>query len=159
MTVPRTTELPSPDGPTTARGLLVRGRFGRRREAWRAHLPLALTAGIFLGAIRLWPASWNWFSVCLWSRWTGLPCPFCGLTRSLGALAHGDWGGGLAQAPLSGVLLAAALLTLIWHGTGLMLGRRLTVGPRLQGVVSGLPGVLIFLILANWIYRLTLGLN
>jgi hypothetical protein len=127
------------------------------REVWRAHLPLALTAGIFLGAIRLWPATWGGLSVCLWSRLTGVPCPFCGFTRALQALAHGDWGSGLAEAPLSGVLLMAAALALLWHGAGLLFGVRLSLGPRLKGVGSRLPGLLILIVLANWFYRLALG--
>ena len=74
-------------------------------------------------------------------------------------MAHGDWGSGLANAPLSGVLLSAAVLALIWHGAGLLLGVRISLGPRLRPAASSLPGLLIFMILANWLYRLALGLH
>ena len=110
-------------------------RPGKYREVLRAHLPVALTAGIFLGAIRLWPAGPGWFSICLWSRLTGSPCPFCGFTRSLSAMAHGDWGSGLANAPLSGVLFVGG-----GAGPDLAWGRTVAGGQDIIGVAAQAGG-------------------
>lgn len=30
-------------------------------------------------------------TLCFFRTWTGYPCPFCGLTRALGAAMRGDW--------------------------------------------------------------------
>ena len=49
-------------------------------------------------------------------RWlTSMPCPFCGITRGLCALARGDWGVALTLHPLSPLAFAALLaVTLGW---------------------------------------------
>jgi hypothetical protein len=59
------------------------------------------------------------FSVSLWPcplrHFTGIPCPTCGMTRSLLALAQGDWSASLSY-HLFGVVLVGglALMTLHW---------------------------------------------
>jgi hypothetical protein len=50
------------------------------------------------------------FEVCGFHWLTGLPCPLCGMTRALAALAGGHWNEALAFHALSP--LAAALLLL-----------------------------------------------
>jgi len=47
--------------------------------------------------------------LCPFKLATGLSCPFCGTTRSFGALVQGDFFGSLAYNP-SGLLLSTALL-------------------------------------------------
>jgi hypothetical protein len=49
------------------------------------------------------------FSICQFRRLTGLPCPTCGVTRSLSMLAKGDWQCAVTYHPL-GPLVAAVLL-------------------------------------------------
>jgi hypothetical protein len=46
---------------------------------------------------------------------TSLPCPFCGLTRGLCALAKGDWGGAVELHALS-PLVMALLTGALWPG-------------------------------------------
>jgi len=57
------------------------------------------------------------FSICQFRRLTGLPCPTCGVTRSLAMLAKGEWRRAVAYHPM-GPLVAAALcggwLYLLW---------------------------------------------
>jgi len=50
--------------------------------------------------------------LCPLRRWTGIPCAFCGMTRSVVALVHGDVGSSLALNP-GGVLLVAAAVALL----------------------------------------------
>src|ERR1051325_10531854 len=45
--------------------------------------------------------AWNLF---------GVPCPFCGMTRSFVCLGHGDLGASLAYHPLDPALFAATLV-------------------------------------------------
>ena len=47
--------------------------------------------------------------LCPFKLATGHPCPFCGTTRSFGALVQGDFFGSLAYNP-SGLLLSTGLL-------------------------------------------------
>ena len=51
--------------------------------------------------------------LCGFHRLTHLPCPLCGLTRSLFALAKGHWGEALGLHALSPLALAM-LLAAIW---------------------------------------------
>jgi hypothetical protein len=48
------------------------------------------------------------FDVCALKVLTGIPCPTCGLTRSLCHALRGDWSASLGYHP-AGILLAAAL--------------------------------------------------
>ena len=55
-------------------------------------------------------------TLCPFRLVTGLPCPFCGMTRSLLALGQGDLGVSVRLHPLGPVLLVAALVGLWWFG-------------------------------------------
>jgi hypothetical protein len=54
--------------------------------------------------------------LCPLRRVTGVPCPFCGATRSVGAAIQGDLGASLALNPV-GILLvvAAVVLVVAWR--------------------------------------------
>jgi Protein of unknown function (DUF2752) len=54
--------------------------------------------------------------LCPLRRLTGVPCPFCGMTRSVTALVHGDLGASLALNP-GGILVVAlaAVLLVLWR--------------------------------------------
>lgn len=82
---------------------------------WLAVTPGRAAALVLLGAALLPPA---WLAagppLCPFRALTGLPCPGCGLTRSLVALAHGDLAASLFFHPL-GLLLALALVALALH--------------------------------------------
>jgi hypothetical protein len=53
-------------------------------------------------------------AVCGYHWLTGRPCPFCGLTRALFALAGGEWGDALRLNALTPVALLM-LATLFWQ--------------------------------------------
>ena len=54
-------------------------------------------------------------SLCLTRRGLGLPCPGCGLTRSLAHLLQGDLARAMALHPLAPLVLAdAAVAWLVW---------------------------------------------
>ena len=50
-------------------------------------------------------------TLCMIKNMTGLPCPSCGATRSLGLLLAGNFSQSIEQNPI-GILLALALLAL-----------------------------------------------
>jgi hypothetical protein len=64
--------------------------------------------------------------LCPFSLLTGVPCPFCGLTRSMFALGEGHVGGAAAQNPLGLLLLPLAVVLLVAGGRAVAGGRRLS---------------------------------
>jgi len=67
-----------------------------------------------LAALRyLEPPSLEPYSLCGFHCLTGRPCPLCGTTRALFALAKGNWGQALHFNALSPLALAM-ILTLFW---------------------------------------------
>jgi hypothetical protein len=95
-------------------------------------------------------------TVCVFKGLTGLPCPTCGSTRTLGRLFALDFAGALSQNPLA---MLAAVLVGAWALADLaLLPRRRAVGveiaPRL-GFVLRLTALGLFL--ANWVYLIAAG--
>jgi hypothetical protein len=93
-------------------------------------------------------------SLCLFRNLVGLPCPGCGILRSLVCCGHGRWAEAAAYHPLGPGLLAilavwtmarllpvprwatAALPAAIWTGVALVLG---VWGTRLGGLLPAAP--------------------
>src|SRR5687768_4357832 len=68
---------------------------------------------------------------CAFKTITGLPCPTCGVTRTVIALSRGDLAGALFLTPLAAIAGVAALLYLLYAAAVLAL--RL---PRLRPTLS-----------------------
>jgi hypothetical protein len=94
----------------------ARGRFPALlgpliAERW-VGLALAAIGALQVALVSLRLPGWP----CAFRKATGIPCPGCGLTRALSALARGDWQTALtfhAFAPVfagAGLLLVASLL-------------------------------------------------
>ncbi|MBM3743809.1 MAG: DUF2752 domain-containing protein [Actinobacteria bacterium] len=47
--------------------------------------------------------------LCLFRNSTGLPCPFCGTTRSIGSILQGDFGSAVELNPLGFLVIAGAV--------------------------------------------------
>lgn len=104
----------------------------------------------------------NELTVCLVKNVTGLPCPSCGSTRAVVALAQGDWWGALEWNPL-GVLVALILLIApVWiaydmgNGKATLYNFSLRAETFLQQKWVAIPAVL--LVLLNWIWNFSKGL-
>ncbi|MCU1459390.1 MAG: hypothetical protein JWL73_3482 [Actinomycetia bacterium] len=77
---------------------------------------------------------------CPFKAVTGIPCPMCGMTRSVTSVVHGDLGHALTMQPAGIVLVVLAVLLLVnW---------RL---PRRMQIPIWVPAVLIALM---WTYNL-----
>jgi hypothetical protein len=61
-------------------------------------------------------------SLCLFQRFTGRPCPGCGMTRAILRLSQGDVAGSLRVHPLGIALAAAYLAVLAGTAVGLVRG-------------------------------------
>ena len=56
--------------------------------------------------------------LCLFHWWTGLDCPFCGLTRAMLAWARGDWRAAIgynALSPMAALMLTALFWNRSWR--------------------------------------------
>ncbi len=91
--------------------------------------------------------------VCLFKRATGLPCIACGMTRSVCAVAKGEWGASLAHHPAGWLAALGALGGAIWLGTEALSGRALR--PRLRRrLAAALIAAFLGVALVAWIARL-----
>ncbi len=74
----------------------------RRSQLWRLGL---CAAGLLAVALLGWVTRLPSFSMCTFQIVFGRPCPGCGMTRSVRALAHGDLIESLRMHPLGVVLV------------------------------------------------------
>jgi hypothetical protein len=88
--------------------------------------------------------------LCPFRLATGLPCPFCGLTRSMLAAGGGDWETSLQLSPLGPVVLVLAAPILVWIAVATARRRRI----RLPA--PGLAAVSV-VVLAAWGVQLSGG--
>lgn len=145
------------------RGPALPGRAVRpplRLRATPGGLPVgALLAGVTMTgalAVSLLHLDHLPITVCTFKRLTGLPCPSCGSTRALAALARLDLGAAFALNP--GATLAALLLV-AWAAVDLVLlvRRRALAVDVSPGLSSVLRVSLVVAVLANWAYLLAAG--
>jgi hypothetical protein len=75
---------------------------------------LRLAAGVTLGAAALWPVlPVHPPLACPLRATTGIPCPFCGMTRAVVAAVHGDLGASLRYNPGGILIVVLAIATLL----------------------------------------------
>lgn len=91
-------------------------------------------------------------SLCLFHRWTGLPCLTCGSTRAFMLLLSGDVVGAFVQQPLATAVFFAVVSGLTGYTFNLFVLRRhialrLTRRERVRAIVATVG-----LILLNWAY-------
>lgn len=79
---------------------------------WEEMIGLAFLTGLLIGAFFYGPSQGPSFPLCLFHRWTGLPCPACGMTRSVCAFMKGQWERAVHFHPLGP--LAAVILVTAW---------------------------------------------
>jgi hypothetical protein len=112
------------------------------------------TPALVAGALALWdPAAHGGPALCPMRVLTGVPCPFCGITRAAGALVRGRWHDAVAFHPL--VLVAVVELAVVWaFASARAAGRDVRVPARLTSVLLVANAVLF---LGVWALRLRTG--
>jgi hypothetical protein len=126
------------------------------------HLPLAFVAGIILLLPTCVPYHLLPLKSCTFLSLTGYPCIFCGFTRSFWAIANGNWSLAVHDCPLVCLLYITVVIMFLWNVLALILVVNIARGKFLQikpGQLRWIVGVVIWLFISNWIYRLTLGLS
>jgi len=107
---------------------------------------LAMVAACVVTSLA-WP-----IQLCGMKRYTGLPCPFCGGTRSLSALAHLDW---LAAFLLNPLVILGCVACSLWLALWVFnQWLRKPWAIALHQSLHRLPWYLILAVLAlvNWVY-------
>jgi hypothetical protein len=95
--------------------------------------------------------------LCTFKVLTGLPCPTCGLTRTVIALSRGDLGRAFFMNPLAAIAAVAALIYLVYAAAVLAL--RL---PRLRPLVTPMDARILrvaalTLVAVNWAWLIVTG--
>ena len=86
---------------------------------------------------------------CTFYRWTGLPCPSCGMTTSFALLVRGDIWNSL-RANAVGTLLAAFCLALVPWNLACAFRGRLFLVTSIERVLIRLVAGFLILLLARW---------
>lgn len=123
-----------------------KGALPARQTAW---LVMAALIGLVLATIHVAAHFGGQIGTCLFHRFTGRPCPFCGTTRALVSAATGHWVDAFIESPLG-----AVLYPMLWIGAAVAIEhywRRKPFGVRLPNAVW--ISLLLALVL-NWGYRL-----
>ena len=130
-----------------------------RREVLRIHLPWVFLSGLAWGVSFVVPYQTP-IRLCGFLRWTGYPCMFCGLTRSMSAFSQGAWAFAVHNAPVAILLYLGMVGVFVWHMTGLVTGTVLRPGYALRRIpAKWFLIILTAFMLANWAYRLRLSLT
>ncbi len=101
--------------------------------------------------------------VCPINRVTGIPCPSCGTARSIIMITQGDLYGSLMTNPLGFLAVFLLMVLPVWVASDLVRGRdslyRSYTHVELWLVRNKwLAGLLVALIIANWIWNIAKGL-
>jgi hypothetical protein len=126
---------------------------GRRSSVglWVLTGLLAL-AGFLL--FRVWvPAPGTQNTVCLIRRFTGLPCPGCGMTRAFAHLAKGEWAAAASDHLLAFAIAAELGIAWLLWGAALSRGRQVRMPAGFERLVLAHLAVLI----AFWLGRVSTG--
>jgi uncharacterized protein DUF2752 len=110
-----------------------------------ALLPLATYARVAIEA--QWP-----LPQCLLRKFTGIPCPVCGCTRSLAALAQWDIEQALRFNPLFLLTCFGLMLWLAIWAVGATAGRPVLDAIRARACRLPLWRIAIALVATNWLY-------
>ena len=94
--------------------------------------------------------------VCLWKRFTGWPCPTCGLTRAVCHAMRGEWAASLHFHP-AGLLVVAGLAGwAVWSACEAWRGRPILEAAREWSGTAVLRAS-VAVSLASWTIRLVSG--
>ena len=119
---------------------------------------LAACASIVLAALLLEPSGefvkvgpWTLPSVCTFRQITGIPCPGCGLTRSIVAGVHGDWSASYAYHRLGLVVVLYLAAQMTYRLTWLAFEPFRAAVVRVGRIIDWALIPLMVLLFLNWI--------
>lgn len=142
-------------------GVIVSWQPTRRATVFLIHGSCALFALIVLLVSRFIPLVYIPMRPCLFLEYTGVPCLFCGYTRSFWELMQGQWLVAMHESPLTLAVWLGVVFFFAFHTTACLFGKKLRISPRLKDRIPfrrlfyiGATAVII-----NWLYRIAAGLH
>jgi len=93
------------------------------------------------------------FDICTFHRFTGLPCPGCGLTRAFCAISHGDFAAAWRFNPFGFLFYAGVLAVPVWAAWKWQKPGKTTLPSRWQRVVWTCVLVVFLLMCAHNVWR------
>ena len=141
------------------------GRGRRRlRTGERVWCVLAVIAGVGLLLTARWFFNYAWSNPvtapffsrpCLLKLETGVPCPFCGATRSTVAAARGQLVRSLKLSPLGIPMVAGAAAVIVWLGACAVVGRDFGLSAAARGLAKlPLGRITVGGVAALWFYKI-----
>ena len=120
--------------------------------------PAVAAAGMgILGTAWVLPGMWargvNPIPPCIFHQVTGLPCPFCGGTRSFAAMAHGNVVGAAHVFPIGPLLFVALVAAVVYCTWAVVTGRRVHLRMD-RRLVQVLTAVAVLMLTASWASKL-----
>ena len=120
---------------------------------------LAVAAIVMLAGLRPDPSGMGTHEqlrlpACSFLARTGWPCPTCGLTTSLAAMAHGDAVAAFRAHPFGVAVFAALVAAVLVGGMALLTARPMLAGlrPRLWWAAAAVGGLLL-----GWAVKAVVG--
>ena len=133
-----------------------------RRDLVSTRIALVLAAGLPLMLTFLVPINRLIQVECPFLTITGLPCPFCGFTRSLWAISAGDWHYAMVNCPLAWLLYTWLVILFGYTAGSIIIGfknSRPAILNLTRRRTNRIAVITTALILLNWLYRLSLGIT
>jgi Protein of unknown function (DUF2752) len=115
-------------------------------------MSVAILGDVALGVVAREGAELNGPMLCPFRLATGLPCPFCGMTRSLFSLGQGRVDASFDLSPVGPLLPLVAVLAVGW----ILVARGRVGPPRLSRLALTAGAVLLTL---SWTYQLSKGVT
>lgn len=114
-------------------------------------MPARLISFVTITVLACLPSDGLAIQICPFRQLTGIPCPFCGIMRSLSSCLHLELTKGVGYHPL-GPLVLVCLLSVMWSG-----GLDVKVARKSLNLNSNRVQIaLLGLFIATWIVRLTI---
>jgi hypothetical protein len=98
-------------------------------------------------------------SFCLLRNTTGMPCPGCGLTRSVVHAVHGDWKGSFQYHRMGPIIVGFLILQMLYRLAWMLLARFRAHINRVGRILDWALIPLMVLLMINWIPTLVTTLR
>lgn len=126
---------------------------------------LLILSGAILVTARFFPLEKIPLGFCVFLHLTGFPCPTCGFTRAFCDFANGNWSAGFYLCPFVCILFIITVAVVVYNAVVIvagLFGVRVQLGNFFQLSTRKTIVLAVFfslLLMANWIYRLIMGLK
>ena len=124
----------------------------RYLKKYKKSMRFRLPAAAVLLILFVLPSDGLGFSVCIFYHIFGIPCPVCGLTRSMSSMLHLEWLKSFAYHPLGVLILGFVFMCLITNDPSYLSSKIKEDNKYLRILISAKSLSVLFILV--WIFRL-----